>query len=96
MSEESTEGHEHEWAVVCLGCDAMPNVADHFVTFDAEGWYIEHSLACRMSGEMKAGCRFQSAIRSIADLPDAERMGYWRITAIDAMGLPSLERAEIK
>lgn len=84
--------HIHNWQVSCTGCDARPNVADHYVTFDEDGWFIEHSLTCRMAGEMAKGCRYQKAVNEIADPDDADLWGRWRITDVDDMGLPSLER----
>lgn len=64
---------------------------DHFVNFDVDGWFVEHSMACRLAGTIGT-CDYNAAIREIADEPDAEQFGRWRITDIDE-GLPSLERA---
>jgi hypothetical protein len=71
---------------------------DHFVTFDEVGWFVEHSLDCRLA-ETLGNCKYNAAVREAAlDFdPDAnvDLFGRWRITAIDGMGLPSLERAEV-
>jgi hypothetical protein len=86
--------HKHEWFVACRGCDATPNVKDHFVTFTKYNWSIEHSLQCRMDGEMQRGCKFERAIVTVsAGGPYDDQLGRWRITDIDSEGLPSLERA---
>jgi hypothetical protein len=66
---------------------------DHYVTFDADGWFIEHSVPCRLAGTLGT-CVFNAAIREVADEPDPDQFGRWRITEIDEEGLPSLERAE--
>lgn len=66
---------------------------DHFVTFDEDGWFIEHSVACRVAGTIGT-CAYNQAIREIADEPDPGQMGRWRITEVDSEGLPSLERAD--
>lgn len=68
---------------------------DHFVTFDENGWFIEHSIACRVAGTI-ATCEYKVALREIAAfdaVPDPADMGRWRISNIDSEGLPSLERA---
>jgi len=67
------------------------NFADHFVIFDEDAWVVEHSLECRMSGEMQRGCEWQRSIQAIGDDMRGEP-GRWRITGIDSEGLPSLER----
>jgi hypothetical protein len=90
--------HLHEWYVACLGCDAEPDVSGHFVTFTTTGWSVEHSLQCRMDGDMQRGCAFESAIRRVCEPVDFHQrqdhlFGRWRITSIDSEGLPSLERA---
>lgn len=64
----------------------------HYVTFDEDGWFIEHSVACRQAGTLGT-CDFNRAIREIADEPDLDLFGRHRITEVDSEGLPSLERA---
>lgn len=66
---------------------------DHFVTFDEQGWFIEHSLDCRITGTIGT-CTYNAAIREVYDeAPHPDDMGRWRITAVDDEGVPSLERA---
>ena len=84
--------HEHAWFVGCRGCDEEPDVSEHFVTFDESGWTIEHSLQCRMTGEMHRGCSHQHAVLAVLE-DDHDNYGRWRITDIDSEGLPSYERA---
>ncbi len=65
---------------------------DHFVIFTEDRWTVEHSFACRLSGEMHA-CPAHKAIATIAeDGYDVNMVGRWRITRVDSEGLPSLER----
>lgn len=95
MSEhnETLEPHRHEWAVICLSCDARPNVQDHFAVFTDDRWTVEHSLDCRMNGEMVT-CKYHRAIEAlIADWTDPEVRGRWKITDVGSEGLPALERA---
>ena len=81
---------EHEWFVGCRTCDAEPDVSGHFVNFTEYGWSVEHSLQCRMDGEMQRGCAYERSIREIEDTAD-DGYGRYRITDIDSEGLPSLE-----
>lgn len=79
------------------GYAIIPDSPDHFVTFDETGWFVEHSVACRMAGTLGT-CEYNQAIRSVAndilDDDDLEGLtGRWRIVEVDE-GLPSLERAE--
>lgn len=79
----------------------LPNEPDHFVTFDEKGWFVEHSIACRIAGTLGT-CEYNDAVRKIADMPDcalgpyepdSDLFGRWCITEIDSEGLPILERA---
>lgn len=65
----------------------------HFATFTDEGWWVEHDLACRLSGELPT-CRYTTTVALIADEIDVGIIGRWRITDIDSEGLPSLERVD--
>jgi hypothetical protein len=87
-------GHVHRWYVGCRGCAIEPDVSEHFVTFDRERWTMEHSLHCRMDGDMQAGCPSENAVTKIGN-PGRDTYGRWRIVAIDSEGLPLLERAEV-
>jgi hypothetical protein len=68
---------------------------DHFVVFDEKGWFVEHSLSCRLDGTLGT-CDYNAAIRAVADEPNPEDFGRWRITSIDSEGLPSLDRASLE
>lgn len=92
-----TTEHVHDWYVACHGCHDHPDVSGHYVTFSEGNWVIEHSLGCRLSGEMEKGCTFQASINALfADYADAgddfDKLGRWEITAIDEEGLPSLRK----
>lgn len=67
---------------------------DHFVTFADDGWFIEHSMGCRIDGTIGT-CGYNHAVREIADdyAYEPDDWGRWWITDIDEEGLPSLERA---
>ena len=94
LGDAVTREHVHEWYVACRDCPAEPNVQDHFVTFTLHNWSIEHSLQCRMTGEMQRGCAYEKAVVLVSDGgPYDDQLGRWRITAIDSEGLPSLEKA---
>jgi len=71
-----------------------PSLSRHFVTFGYRGWRVEHSVECRLSGEMERGCLFEEAVHAMGE-PDADQMGRWCITEIDSEGLPSLRREEM-
>jgi hypothetical protein len=75
-----------------MGYVVIKDEPDHYVTFDEDGWFIEHSVACRAAGTLGT-CDYNKAIRMVADEPDPDDFGRWRITDIDSEGLPSLERA---
>jgi hypothetical protein len=66
---------------------------DHHVIFTEDGWTVEHSVECRLSGHMHE-CAYFTAVQEIADEYDPGNAGRWKITDIDDEGLPSLERAE--
>lgn len=83
-------------ALVAEGYVVIEDQPDHFVTFDESGWFVEHSIACRVAGTIGT-CAYNSAIRHVADDKDPHDpgdLGRWRITEIDSEGLPSLERAD--
>lgn len=83
----------HEMSAIVLNA-MVASQSDHFVTFDADGWFIEHSMACRVAGTLGT-CRCNRAIREVYDEPPPEdQWGRWRITDVDSEGLPLLERAE--
>lgn len=70
----------------------MTTIPDgHFVTFDKDGWFIEHDMTCRLAGTLGT-CKYNKAIRLIADDPDL--YGRWEITDVDSEGLPSLTKME--
>lgn len=64
---------------------------EHSVVFTETAWTIEHSLRCRVGGQM-ADCPHHHAIQAVGYEPDPDLIGRWRITNIDSMGMPSLER----
>lgn len=70
----------------------------HYVTFDEYGWFIEHSVACRIAGTIGT-CTYNEAVRGVVEdfdpNEDPDQLGRWRITDIDDEGLPSLERVEV-
>lgn len=73
---------------------ADPNHLDHFVTFTEDRWFIEHSLPCRIAGNMGT-CAYHAAIVEVSDDDTDPDLGRWRITEIDTEGLPALERADV-
>lgn len=76
------------------GFVVIPDQPDHYVTFDQGGWFITHSVACRVAGTLGT-CAYNAAIRKVAEAfdpdDDADQLGTWKITDIDSEGLPSLE-----
>jgi len=69
----------------------LKNEPDHYVNFDEDGWFIEHSIPCRVAGTIGT-CEYNTAIREVYDEPDPDDFGRWRIVDIDEEGCPSLER----
>ena len=87
-------GHKHDWVIMCAGCNVPASRInpDHYVTFTNRGWFIEHSLECRLSGRMSQGCEYQEAIENLfLDDISPDDYGRWLITEISEC-LPSLER----
>ena len=64
----------------------------HFVIFTEDGWTVEHSVECRLSGHMHE-CELHTAVGRVIGC-GAPVAGRWRIDGIDSEGLPSLTRAE--
>lgn len=74
------------------GYAVIPDESDHYVTFAADGWFIEHSVACRIAGTIGT-CDFNQAIRDAYGAPPPpEDFGRWCITGIDDEGMPNLRR----
>ena len=67
---------------------------DHYVIFTRDRWTVEHSVECRLSGQMSE-CDYHAAI---AEFPDDYRARYgygrWRITSVNEDGEAELKRAE--
>jgi hypothetical protein len=84
--------HVHDWQVTCSGCDGTLDLSEHFVTFGPESWRVEHSLMCRISGEMAQGCQYEIAIRDAVTRPPYTE-SRWRIVSVDSVGMPILEEA---
>lgn len=69
------------------GLVVLADQPDHFLNVDGDGWFIEHSIACRVAGTIGT-CDVNQAVRRVAD--DLEH-GRWKVTEISE-GLPTLER----
>jgi hypothetical protein len=67
---------------------------DHWVIFTEDGWTTEHSVECRLSGQMSS-CAWHEAVRQIADVFDPDLAGRWLITSIDPNVGPALVRADL-
>ena len=67
---------------------------DHWVIFTEDGWTVEHSVECRLSGHMHE-CDHHKAVVRIADEFDPDMEGRWLITAIDGNGEPALVRSDL-
>lgn len=66
---------------------------DHVVIFTEDRWTVEHSVECRLSGQMHA-CAWHGAVARIAGEYQPAMAGRWRITEIDSEGFPMFERDE--
>jgi hypothetical protein len=64
---------------------------EHYVTYTEDGWSTEHSLACRLSGNM-AHCAYHGAAGEASD--PGVLLGRYRITDIAENGHAMLERAD--
>jgi hypothetical protein len=67
--------------------------AGHYVIFTEDRWTVEHSVECRLSGQMHT-CAWHKAVQRITGEFDSAMEGRWLIKEIDSEGLPLLERAE--
>jgi len=69
---------------------------DHHVIFGEDGWTVEHSVECRLAGDMTSRCAYWTALKRhpVTHEPDAAMLGRWRIDSIDSEGLPMLVRAD--
>lgn len=87
-----------ETALLALAENGFVVIADepkHFVTFNEKGWFIEHSIACRLAGTLGT-CEFNQAIVEIAeDMTTPDEYGRWWIIEVDEEGLPLLEAAPL-
>ena len=66
---------------------------DHWVTFAETGWFVEHSLDCRMGGDM-INCPYHASIeRWAAEFQrPADNGKRYCIVRIDERGFPVLHR----
>ena len=68
---------------------------DHWVTFAETGWFVEHSLDCRLSGHM-AECPYHAAIEKwVAGRmyrPDNDNGRRYCIVSVEEDGFPVLHR----
>lgn len=65
---------------------------DHVAIFTEDRWSVEHSLACRLSGQMP-DCEYHKAVANVMDGPPTDDMlGRWKLTGIDNEGCPAMER----
>lgn len=61
----------------------------HYAIFLDDTWYSEHSIQCRMAGEIPT-CRFHFAVADLAD----RMQGQGRFRVIETEGNFHLERAD--
>jgi hypothetical protein len=64
---------------------------EHYVTYTDDGWSTEHSLECRLSGNM-AHCVYHDAAGEAAD--PGVLLGRYRIAGIAENGHAMLEKAD--
>lgn len=90
---------QHKWEAAALAVALAEREriyaelgSDHYVIFTQDGWTTEHSLECRLSGQMSR-CAWHEAVRRVAATFDPRMAGRWRITGISE-GLPELELAD--
>lgn len=66
---------------------------DHWVTFNPDRWFIEHSLACRINGGV-GSCPYHTAIETWIEasmyIPAKDNGVRYRIAEIDENGFPVL------
>lgn len=68
-AEEDAYEHVAEALVSALE-EAQP---DHIIQFDEDGWTIQHSLGCRLTGRLLE-CEFNEAARTFVDRAAARRL----------------------
>lgn len=95
-TEVSAGPHHHIWYVGCKDCDARPDVSGHYVTLRTDDWAMEHSIECRMSGDMQSpdGCRWQQHFLTFSKETVQERYPLGRYRMKSAWGDLLLERAD--
>lgn len=78
------------------GLVILPDEPHHYVTFDDNGWFIEHSVECRVNRTLGT-CEHNDGIRQFADRLTADNapLGRWLIRGFDAHGTPALDRADL-
>lgn len=68
---------------------------EHYVTFGEDGWVVEHSLNCRMGGDM-INCPYHKAIEYWVSermyIPDKDNGKRYCIVKVDDHGFPVLHR----
>jgi hypothetical protein len=107
---ESAEEHDEKWHAAVVDARrsleaAVPAIRqqvydelghDHYVIFTEDRWTIEHSVECRLSGQMHECAIHRAISEAFWGAPDPDQFGRWRVVSIDgAGGWPQLERAEI-
>jgi hypothetical protein len=69
--------------------------SDHYAIFTEDRFTVEHSVDCRLSGQMPH-CAWHAAVVRVADEFVPDMAGRWLISAIDGNGEPVLVRADDK
>lgn len=59
----------------------VPWVNDHFVTFNEDGWFIEHSFDCRLAGTIGT-CKHNQAILNYGDTEQLPH-GRWLLSVYE-------------
>lgn len=72
------------------GMVQIPDEPNHYVTFDDNGWFIEHSVACRIAGTLGT-CEFNQAVRTFTEDIGRIVTGRWLIAGVDSAGMPILQ-----
>ncbi len=67
---------------------------DHYVIYTEDRWTVEHSVECRLSGQMPE-CAYHEAVAAVSDEFEPAMVGRWLICNIDTEGVPVLERAAV-
>ncbi|MCU1590053.1 MAG: hypothetical protein JWP11_1309 [Frankiales bacterium] len=66
-AQDANEGHGSDEGLAQLVVDALESLQpEHFLTFQEDGWQMQHSMACRLQGQLLS-CATHQAAKDLVD-----------------------------